>query len=110
MHTEETILALIASSDAAVKRAIKALAPAGFDGPDAQFLADIFAKLPRYGDRMTAPQYRRARKALPAYVERLLAIANARMAEIDQEIEAPEAAPEPILERVPEDGYAWGSW
>jgi len=110
MHTEKTILALIASSDAAVKRAIKALAPAGFDGPDAEFLADIHRKLPLYDDRMTQRQYRRARKALAGYAEKLLAIANARMAEIDQEIEAPEAAPEPILERVPEDGYAWGSW
>nr|WP_042674817.1 hypothetical protein [Methylobacterium sp. B34] len=110
MHTEKTILALIASSNTAVKRAIKALAPTGFDGPDAAFLADIHAKLPLYNDRMTAPQYRRARKALAGYGEKLLAIANARMAEIDQEIEAPEAAPEPILERVPEDGYAWGSW
>ena len=110
MHTEKTILALIASSDAAVKRAIKALAPEGFDGPEAQFLADVFAKLPHYNDRMKAPQYRRARKALAGYGDRLLAIANARMAEIDQEIEAPEAAPEPVLERVPEDGYAWGSW
>ncbi|UIN38379.1 hypothetical protein [Methylobacterium oryzae] len=106
MHTEKTILALIASSDTAVKRAIKALAPAGFDGPDAAFLADIHAKLPRYNDRMTAPQYRRARKALAGYGEKLLAIANARMAEIDQQIEAPEVA----LERVPEDGFAWGSW
>jgi hypothetical protein len=110
MHTEKTILALIATSDAAVKRAIKALAPAGFDGPDAEFLADVFRKLPLYGDRMTHRQYRRARKALAGYVDWLLAIANARMTEIDHEIEEPDPSPERILEVVPEDGYAWGSW
>jgi hypothetical protein len=106
MHTQETILALIQRSDAAVKRAIKALAPAGFDGPDAAFLADIYAKLPRYQDRMTPPQYRRARKALPGYVARLLEIANAAQ----EPDEAPEILPELALERVEEDAYAWGSW
>lgn len=103
MHTQETILSLIERSDLAVKRAIKALAPAGFDGPDAEFLADIFAKLPRYDDRMTPPQYRRARKALKGYVERLLAIANASMGEVAQK-------PEADLEPVSECRWEWGSW
>ena len=99
MHTTETILELLDHSDLAVKRAIKALAPEGFDGPDAGFLADIFRKLPLYQDHMTQPQYRRARKALPGYVDRLLAIANASMGEVAQ------AAPEPV-----EEEDLWGLW
>ena len=104
MHTTDTILALLDRSDAAVKRAIKALAPAGFDGPDAGFLADIFRKLPLYDDRMTGPQYRRARKALPGYVDRLLAIANGSMGEVAQ------VAPEPLPAPVPVEKDLWGSW
>lgn len=91
MHTIESITRLIQFSDEAVKRAITALAPQGFDGPDAEFLADIYRKLPLYQNRMTTAQYYRARKALPAYVGRLLEIANGGMGEVAHAEPQPQA-------------------
>ncbi len=105
MHTAESILGLLDRSDAAVKRAIKALAVKGFDGPDAAFLADIFRKLPLYDDRMTPPQYRRARKALRGYVDRLVEIANASMGEVAQP--APAESPAPRETELP-PAVEWG--
>ncbi|TXN08941.1 hypothetical protein FV222_00275 [Methylobacterium sp. WL103] len=101
MVTQEAILGLIETRYEAVKRAIKALAGEGFqDGPDAGFLADIARKLPLYDDRMTPPQYRRARRALVGYLDRLEAIANGRKGE------APKPAPAQPVAAVPQD--VWG--
>lgn len=98
MHTHDTIASMLATNDEAVKRAITRLAGEGFEnGPDAGFLADIAHKLPLYQNRMTPPQYRRARKALRSYVDRLVEIANGSMSEIAHLLE-PQApsAPENV--------------
>ncbi|AMB48325.1 hypothetical protein [Methylobacterium sp. AMS5] len=113
MHTSETILALLERNDEAVKRAIKRLAGEGFgDGPDAGFLADINAKLPLYDDRMTPPQYRRARKALAGYVERLVEAANGRKGEAQKpaapETPAPSGAAAYKQAKDPDWADMWG--
>ncbi|MCP1540126.1 hypothetical protein [Methylorubrum extorquens] len=108
MHTHETILALLQTSDRAVKRAIKALEPFGFDGPDGEFLADIHRKLPLYNDNMTPPQYRRARKALPGYLDRLVEIANRAVAPAPAQ--EPLEEPAEVFSADEVDRWRWGSW
>lgn len=94
MHTAQTIALLIERNDEAVKRAIVRLVNEGVgEGPDWPFLLDIARKLPLYDNRMTPPQYRRARRALVAYAERLADLANGRPREALKPEPAPEVKP-----------------
>jgi hypothetical protein len=87
--TKESVIALLASNDRAVVRAIKGLNARqteqeraegtavvsngrGFNKTDAPFLGDIARKLPRYNDHMTDKQLYVARLKLRKYWRQLL--------------------------------------